>query len=148
MSKKLIILLTTLLILSIGVINVYAHGGPKATDVPTIIKQSVAFLEGIEDVEKAEDKLNEAIKANESQQVADGNKLTEAKKALENSQIEEAIILMIEAIGGDPETDLEYEPEFNFDGTSIILLIIAIISIGFGVMIIKTGNKEKRGIKK
>ena len=145
MSKKLVSIALLFFILLGNTAVVFAHGGEgEATvDVPTLVKQSIAFIEGIEDVEMAEDKLAEAIEANEESNEANHGKLIEAMAALESSRLEEAKILMIEAIGGDA-ADLELEPGFTLSVTNIILLILALILLLTGLVLLNK-NRIIRG---
>lgn len=131
-----------------GTLTVMAHGGEEAEiDVPTLVKQSIAFLEGINDIEMAEERLNDAINLNEEQQLADSQKLKQAQQALENSEIEEATILMVEAIGGNPELDLEFNPAFKLNGINIVLLLLSIVLVGLGLLVLLRKQSEQEGGK-
>ena len=125
-------------------IPVFSHGAEEeAVDVRVLVRQAIAYVEGIADIEMAENKLNEAIEQNEDQKLADPTKLQEALIALEEERLEEANILMLEAIGGNPSV-LELNPEFQIGVINIILLVIAAILLAVGLILLNK-TKTKRG---
>ncbi|OEF99226.1 hypothetical protein BHF71_09550 [Vulcanibacillus modesticaldus] len=145
MQNKAVLFMMVIFLLATGT-TALAHGGGEApVDVKSLVKQSIAFIEGIEDMDMALAKLDEAIDANKKQQVADGELLQEAKQSLEAGNNEEAMLLMVEAIGGDPLVDLELAPSFQFNLANIILLIIAIISVFIGILLLRQKADVERG---
>lgn len=145
LHKKFTVFIVVLLLIFVSALPVFAHGGEEegAVDVPTLVRQSIAFIEGINDMEMAKDKLNEAIEVNQETQLADGQKLEQAKLAMDEMKMEEAKTLMVEAIGGNPENDLEYEPKVSFGAGSIFFMILAIISVILGAFILKKQHANK-----
>jgi len=144
LHKRLFSILFALLLLLSVAIPVFSHGAEEeAVDVRVLVRQAIAYVEGIADIEMAENKLNEAIEQNEEQNIADPAKLQEALIALEEERLEEANILMLEAIGGNPSV-LELNPEFQIGVINIILLAIAAILLAVGLILLNK-TKTKRG---
>lgn len=136
MRKSGFSVLFIFLVLVISTLPVFAHGGEdEAVDAPTLVRQGIAFIEGIEDTEMVMTKLGEAIEANGEQKLADTLKLQQAMVALESDRLEEAKVLMIEAIGGDP-ADLELTPGFQLGVINVVLLVLAVIFIIAGILLL------------
>lgn len=148
MQKRLIIFGVVLLVLFASAVPIFAHGGEEEgnVDIPTLVKQSIAFIEGLEDTDMALDKLNEAIASNEEKEIVNGQQLEQAKVALENGELDKAKLLMVEAIGGN-DRNIEYQSNVSINGTNIVLSILGILSVLGGVMLLKRKPAEQGGMK-
>lgn len=143
--KKFCKFIPVLLLLLIYVTPVWAHGGEDGeVDAPTLVKQAVAFLDGIEDFEAADVRIQEVLEKKDSS--LDATKLEEALRAIENNDPEAAKNALIYALGGDPETtqELALHPKFTGGLTGYAVIFISILLIIGGTLILLSRKGSRK----
>ncbi len=136
--KRVMFLLFLGVFLLAAAATAFAHGGGTGkVDAPTYVRQAIAFLEGTQNVEGAEERIRDAL-ALQSDQVNPEN-LQQAQKALENGSLEEAKALLVKALGKEPAgaQELTFHAGFKGSAGNYVLLLLAIIFIITGWGLIK-----------
>lgn len=138
--RKLLVAFLVVALMLVSVAPVFAHGGEEegAVDAPTLVRQAIVFLEGIQDIGSAELKVTEALTA-EGDSVNTAQ-LQQALEALKKSDIEEAKVLLVKSLGKDPlqAEELTLKPVSPSAGATTALTILAgaLIILG-GAIVLK-----------
>lgn len=139
MRRVLVLFLMVMLILSFAV-PVLAHGGEEegTVDAAGYIKQAIVFLEGIQDIKTAAMEIQNAIKAEGSEDL-DQSKLNQALAALQKPDIEQAKIFLVEALNKDPQSALELSlrPNYSASQANTALLVLAGVSAILGAFVVR-----------
>lgn len=139
--RRLQIVLLTVILSLFSIAPVYAHGGGEATDVSAqgLVKQAIAFLEGIQDDETARMDIQKAIQVADSD--VDQNKLNQALNLLQQpdrTKIDQAKVLLAEALGKDPQNavELAFRPGYKSSPLNTVLLVLAAAFAVLGAIIV------------
>lgn len=145
MRKLMIGLFTGIIFFSIASFaSAHAVGG-KPADAPTLIKQSIDFLVGGDNISKAEMKAKDAFYAVGIDSL-NKDKLNKAINALEQSDEKKAENLLVETLGQNPKNTnlLELKPHYTSSVSHSILLVISVIFILFGFLIIRSAKPKTK----
>ncbi|GAW91938.1 hypothetical protein [Calderihabitans maritimus] len=136
MKKALILLVLGALLFGIAP-AVFAHGGEIGkVDARTYVRQAIAFLEGTENIEAAEGRIEAALELPSHE--VNKELLKKAQEALNNSNLEEAKLFLVKALGEEPDGAevLSLHAKFNGNLIDYVMLFLAGLFILTGGVII------------
>ncbi|MBZ4686403.1 MAG: hypothetical protein JG764_36 [Clostridiales bacterium] len=147
MRKILLLLFLGAFLLAVSP-DAFAHGsGAGKVDAPTYVRQAIAFLEGTNNAEAAEERVQDALILQSDE--VNPELLRKAQQALKNSNLEEAKALLVKALGKEPAEAEELALRTGFKGSLVnyAALFLGAIFIVSGVLIIrkKTPAVRKEG---
>ncbi|UOF90924.1 hypothetical protein LSG31_01140 [Fodinisporobacter ferrooxydans] len=138
MRKTFLSLLMGVFILFMSSSLAFAHAvGGAPANAPTLIKQSIAFVEGVHDASQAEMKAELAMFAVGNDMI-DKSKLQQAIAALQQSKLEDAKVLLAESLKVNPKTSdvLAFDLQYTPSAMNTFFLILAVILILIGAYIV------------
>lgn len=138
--RKLKIFVLTLSLALFSATPVFAHGGEEAgtVDAPGYVKQAIVFLEGIKDTDTAMMDIQKAMKA-EGNDNLDQTKLNQALTALQKADIEQAKVLLVQALDKDPKNapELSLRPDYRTSSANTAFLVLAGVFLISGVVVVR-----------
>ena len=127
---------------------VFAHAvGSADNSAQGLVKQAIAFLEGVHDADKARRDIQKAPLAIGGD-LLNQDKLSQAStllKQTDRSKMAQATVLLAQALGKDPRKTalLAFQPKYMSTQTNTILLVLAGTFIIIGAIILGKSKAQR-----
>lgn len=137
MRKSWLSVILAMILIGVPAVT-FAHSeGGKPADAPTLVRQSIDYLEGIHDYNQAKERAQLSLYAAGNDKL-NRNDVVQALAAIEKKDAAKAEQLMAESLKNTPNGNyvLPLEPKFQPTAFNVVWLIISAVLIALGAGVI------------